>query len=99
MAHMFAGRLLRALALGALGGCSRSPAPESPAQLESLPDIVLVSIDSLRPDHLSCYGYHAPTSPNIDVLAAGGVRCELALSTTSWTLPAHAALFTGLNDS
>src|SRR5258706_3773275 len=99
MAHMFAGRLLRALALGALAGCSRSPAPESPAQLESLPDIVLVSIDSLRPDHLSCYGYHAPTSPNIDVLAAGGVRCELALSTTSWTLPAHAALFTGLNDS
>ncbi len=99
---MSAGRTIciSALALGALAGCSKSPAPAAPAvATESLPDIVLVSIDSLRPDHLGCYGYRLPTSPNIDLLAAGGVRCEQALSTTSWTLPAHAALFTGLNDS
>ncbi len=63
------------------------------------PDIILISIDSLRPDHLGCYGYRQPTSPTIDGLAGGGVRFENAISTTSWTLPAHAALFTGLYDS
>ena len=63
------------------------------------PDIILISIDSLRPDHLGCYGYRQPTSPTIDNLAGDGVRFENAISTTSWTLPAHAALFTGLYDS
>ncbi len=63
------------------------------------PDILLISIDSLRPDHLGCYGYARPTSPIIDKLAAEGVRCASAVSTTSWTLPAHAAMFTGLVDS
>ena len=63
------------------------------------PDIILISIDSLRPDHLGCYGYGRPTSPTIDALAQEGVRCASAVSTTSWTLPAHAALFTGLYDS
>jgi arylsulfatase A-like enzyme len=65
----------------------------------SAPDIVLVSIDSLRFDHLGCYGYPQPTTPNIDRIAAQGVRCASAVSTTSWTLPAHAALMTGLFDS
>ena len=59
----------------------------------------MISIDSLRPDHLGCYGYGRATSPAIDRLAAEGVRFETAVSTTSWTLPAHAALFTGLYDS
>ncbi|MCG8590283.1 MAG: sulfatase-like hydrolase/transferase [Proteobacteria bacterium] len=75
-------------------------APE-PVSFESFdrPDVVLVSIDSLRPDHLGSYGYPHPTSPRIDALAAEGVRFENAVSTTSWTLPAHAALFTGLSDT
>ena len=64
-----------------------------------MPDVVVISIDSLRPDHLSCYGYPQPTSPTIDSIAAAGVRFETALSSSSWTLPAHAALFTGLYDS
>jgi arylsulfatase A-like enzyme len=63
------------------------------------PDIVLVSIDSLRYDHLGCYGYERPTSPTIDGFAREGVLFRNAVSTTSWTLPAHAALFTGLYDS
>ncbi len=66
---------------------------------ERRPNIVLVSIDSLRPDHLGCYGYGRETSPELDRLAAEGVRFESAVSTSSWTLPAHAALFTGLYDS
>ena len=63
------------------------------------PDIILVSIDSLRADHLGSYGYPRETSPFIDQLAADGVRFDNAVSTTSWTLPAHAALFSGLYDS
>ena len=61
--------------------------------------MIIVSIDTLRYDHLGCYGYPWPTSPTIDRLAARGVRFENAVSTTSWTLPAHAAMFTGLYDS
>jgi arylsulfatase A-like enzyme len=82
--------LAAALALGA-GACTRE------ASLR--PDIVLVSIDSLRPDHLGSYGYARDTSPRIDALAAAGARFATATSSTSWTLPAHAALFTGLHDA
>jgi arylsulfatase A-like enzyme len=69
------------------------------ARATDLPDIVLISIDSLRYDHLGSYGYPRPTSPAIDRIAAAGARFENAVSTTSWTLPAHAAMFTGLYDS
>lgn len=78
-------------------GCGR-PAPP-PVHRTTRPDVILVSIDSLRFDHLGCYGYRKPTSPTIDELARGGVRFETAVSTTSWTLPAHAAMLTGLCDS
>jgi arylsulfatase A-like enzyme len=61
--------------------------------------VLLISVDSLRPDHLGSYGYPRPTSPRIDELARQGTLFERALSSTSWTLPAHAALFTGLADS
>jgi arylsulfatase A-like enzyme len=53
----------------------------------------------LRADHLGSYGYPKPTSPRIDQLASQGTLFERALSSTSWTLPAHAALLTGLADS
>ena len=88
----------RLVALAVLAGvCAGACAEETAPDVR--PDILLVSIDSLRHDHLGCYGYGAPTSPTIDALAAQGARFEHALSTTSWTLPAHAALFTGLTDS
>jgi arylsulfatase A-like enzyme len=60
---------------------------------------VLISIDTLRADHLGAYGYSRPTSPNLDRLAAGGVVFENARSTAPWTLPAHASLLTGLAPS
>ncbi len=81
-----------AAALGA-AGCAK------PKANPGAPNIVFISIDSLRADHLGAYGYHKPTSPSIDALAAQGVRFQWAISTTSWTLPAHAAMFTGLYDS
>lgn len=60
--------------------------------------VVLISIDSLRADHLGVYGYERDTSPHIDALAREGTLFERAVSSTSWTLPAHAALFTALAD-
>jgi arylsulfatase A-like enzyme len=59
--------------------------------------VVLISIDTLRPDHLGAYGYPRATSPTLDRLAAEGVLFEVAVSTSPWTLPAHASLFTGLH--
>jgi len=66
---------------------------------ERRPNVLLISFDSLRADHLSSYGYARRTSPNIDALAARGTLFENAFSSTTWTLPAHMALFTGLPDS
>ena len=60
---------------------------------------MLISIDSLRADHVGALGYQRDTTPTIDRLAAEGATFTRAISTTSWTLPAHAALLTGLPDS
>ncbi|UCC30775.1 MAG: sulfatase [Phycisphaerales bacterium] len=82
--------------------CNRTEsadAHESGARLRARPNVVLISVDMLRPDHLGCYGYSRDTSPSMDRLASEGALFENAVSTTSWTLPAHAALFTGLLDS
>lgn len=61
-------------------------------------NVVLISIDSLRYDHVGCYGYPRPTTRALDALASHGARFETAHSTTTWTLPAHVALMTGLAD-
>lgn len=61
--------------------------------------ILLVSIDTLRADHLGCYGYDRPTSPHLDALAREGVLFEDVSSPSPWTLPAHASLLTGLYPS
>jgi len=62
------------------------------------PNVILISIDSLRPDHLGCYGYERDTSPVLDRIAREGVRFETVVSSSSWTLPSHAALFSSLPD-
>jgi len=91
------------LAAATAGGCGRNddPATLNPSFTAdaSSPNIVIISIDMLRPDHLGCYGYGRDTSPRLDEFAAQGALFENAVSSTSWTLPAHAALFTGLADS
>ena len=81
-----------------LPACEKPPAAPKP-EPKNLPNILLISVDTLRPDHLGCYGYARQTSPNIDRLATEGAVFENVISSTSWTLPAHAALFTGLYDS
>lgn len=61
------------------------------------PNVLLISIDSLRPDHLGCYGYERDTSPVMDSLAQDGILFKNTVSTTSWTLPAHISLFTSMD--
>ena len=79
-------RLLPVLAC--LAACS--------AEAPRRPNILVVSIDTLRADHLGCYGYERPTSPAIDAIAAQAVVFEDAHSSASWTLPSFASLFTSL---
>jgi arylsulfatase A-like enzyme/tetratricopeptide (TPR) repeat protein len=81
------------LAAGLLAaGCGRSktagPFPDA--------SVVLVSIDTLRADHLPAYGYAAGTTPAIDALAREGIVFEDAYSHCPLTLPAHASMLTGL---
>lgn len=93
------------LAALVIGGCGSGEAPqhtdaETPADAAvERPNILLISVDTLRPDRLSCYGHRRPSSPVIDRLAREGALFENVVSSTSWTLPAHGAMFTGLVDS
>jgi arylsulfatase A-like enzyme len=57
--------------------------------------IVFVVIDTLRADHLGCYGYHRKTSPNLDAVAEQGVLFERAYATDVPTQPSYTAMFTG----
>jgi arylsulfatase A-like enzyme len=84
-----AARLLGLLALPAalLTACARDP---------ERPNVLLVVVDTLRADRVSCYGYPRPTTPHIDGLCGRGIRFANVSSTSSWTLPAHASIFTGL---
>jgi len=62
----------------------------------SHPNVLLVIVDTLRADHLRVYGYERDTSPNIDRLARQGTLFDTAISASSWTLPSHATMMTGL---
>ena len=59
------------------------------------PHVVLITVDTLRADHLSSYGYHLKTSPVMDQLAADGVRFDRAYSAIPMTGPSHFSMFTG----
>lgn len=59
-------------------------------------NIILISIDTLRADHLGTYGYYRNTSPYIDQLARESIVFEKAFSASGYTLPSHVSLFTGL---
>jgi len=63
------------------------------------PNIFLAVMDTVRPDHISCYGYTRKTTPNIDKIAQEGVLFENAFSVAPWSLPAHASMFTGMYPS
>jgi arylsulfatase A-like enzyme len=80
----------------ALSGCGPAEMAEQPKRA---PNVLLVVLDTVRSDALSCYGNPRPTTPELDRLASEGTRYDNAYATCFWTLPSHASLFTGLYPS
>jgi arylsulfatase len=74
--------------------CRRPPAPP-PIKY----NLLVISIDTCRADHLKCYGYNQDTSPHLDQLAKEGVLFENLTAATSWTVPSHMSMFTSLYPS
>ncbi len=60
-------------------------------------NVVVITIDTLRPDHLHCYGYGKTETPTLDGIAQRGVLFENGVTQTPLTPPSHASIFTGLN--
>ncbi len=70
------------------------PWPDNRGKLEGRPNVVLITLDTLRSDHVSALGYERATTPNLEALPA--VRFDNAYSTGHWTAPSTASLLTGL---
>jgi arylsulfatase A-like enzyme/predicted negative regulator of RcsB-dependent stress response len=85
-----AGLVLAALA-GSLGGCERAERGGAPASI----NVILISIDTLRADHLGCYGHPRLKTPHIDQLATEGLLFEQCTVAAPVTLPSHASMLTG----
>jgi arylsulfatase len=81
-------RVLGATALLSLAAACVDPGPRE------LPSIVLITVDTLRADHLGCYGYVRNTSPNLDRFAEQALLFENAVTTLPTTLSAHVSLMT-----
>ena len=60
-------------------------------------NIILISIDTLRADHLGCYGYERNTSPNVDALALDSAQFLNTYASAPWTLPSHVSILTSLH--
>jgi arylsulfatase A-like enzyme len=109
LAACLACALLSSFALACGPGEERTQAEPSPraqpgtegeaqpvAEAGPRPSFVLISLDTLRDDHMGAYGYQRDTSPNLDAFARQGVLFEDAVANSPWTLPSHGSLLTGL---
>jgi len=76
----------------ALGGCGKPPRTDKAGS----PNVLLISLDTVRRDHCSIYGYERATTPNLAVFAEQGTSFDLAYAPSSTTAPTHATVFTGL---
>ena len=76
-----------------------APVIDTPREESDPPNVILIAVDTLRADRLSSYGNPRDTSPNLDALAADGVRFTQATSTSNWTSASFGSLFTGLMPS
>lgn len=76
-------------------GCGGRKTASLERPLPERPNFVVVLADTLRADHLSCYGYRRPTTPNLDAVAEQSILFEQCFSNAAWTLPATASLLTG----
>ena len=98
-AAALAAGLLAAIAAGAARLVPAPVPPAAPARTPApagAPNVLLIMVDTLRADHLSCYGYTGGRAPHIDALAAAGLRFANAFSQASWTRPSVATILTGL---
>lgn len=102
--------MLGLFAFSAIGGCHEKrtevpPSATESAEIDKIADapppreepelVILISVDTLRADHLGLYGHHRFTSPSIDLFGQEGTVFEDASSVAPWTLPAHASMLTG----
>jgi len=90
-------RILLALVVLLAPACGRQAKNAPRAARSAGASVVLVSIDTLRSDHLPLYGARGLETPTLDALAADGVVFERAYSPCPLTLPAHASILTGLD--
>ncbi|MBN1422952.1 sulfatase [Candidatus Fermentibacteria bacterium] len=111
LATVFTGRAVRhrvpSLLLGlpmvlllvpaALSSWMRPAAQESRMGDHAATNVIVVTLDTLRPDHLGLAGYGRPTSPGLDSLAVAGMVFSTAYAPTPSTSPSHASIFTGLS--
>ena len=72
-----------------------NPVVDVPPQGNGPRNVILIAVDTLRADHLSCYGYGRPTTPHLDELAADGVRFDQVVANANWTCPSFASIFSG----
>ncbi len=72
------------------------PAPAADAGPQRRPHLLIYLVDTLRKDHLGCYGYPRPVSPRLDAFAESAVVFDNAIGQSSWTRASVASLFTGL---
>jgi arylsulfatase A-like enzyme/Tfp pilus assembly protein PilF len=84
---------LAVLLAGALAAAWGGPRP-APEETAGPPPVILISVDTLRADHLSCYGYSRLRTPHIDSLERGGTLFAEISSQAPITLPSHVSLFT-----
>ena len=89
--------LLLALTACGDGGTAGPQGSSGPALVQGPQTVVLVSIDTLRPDRLGVYGNTPDVSPRLDALATESVTFERALAPAPWTLPSHMSMLTGLD--
>ncbi len=75
------------------------PVIRSRSQAPSGTNLILISIDCLRADHVGAYGYRRPTTPNLDAFARESTLFRDAMAVSSYTLPTHASMLTGLPPS
>lgn len=85
-------RLACVLALGPGLAFGNTPAPKKASQ----PDVYLITIDTLRADHVHCYGYDKIETPALDELAANGIRFSQAFTPSPITNTSHTSIMTGL---
>lgn len=93
------------LLIALLPACSRPAGPEAgsdavpevAANSPMSPNVVLITVDTLRADHLGCYGFEGARTPNINKLSREGIRVAHAVASAPITMPSHTSIMTGLD--